>query len=174
MTYVEMTPDNVEPSVKREYERLLTETKPVQRLKCPICYSLEEEGKWGIERHLLDHAIDERISQLWKNGRTLKEIDDLYHVFCSVYPDRPDSYDSFLGCHHNITKDNCFTISYLQCSDYPAYQIVSINHAGQIEVWGIGGWSGGYRSQVSLGCLRDPRPLSDLYVYPKFRQEVKP
>lgn len=165
MTYVEMTPDNVEPSVRKNYNHLFATTQIVERYQCPLCHELEEPGKWNIERHLLNHAIDDRIKRLWKQGKTLKEIDDLYHVFCSVIPDNPSSDDSFLECHHNITKDSCFTISYLQCCDYPAYQIAEINHAGKITVWGIGGWAGGYSDTVSLGCLRDPRPANELYVY---------
>jgi len=172
MSYVEMTPSNVEPSVKRHYEHLLSTMKIVQRYQCPYCHQLED-SEWGITHHLMGHAIDSRITRLWEQGKTLKEIDNLYHIFHSVYPDRPESYDSFLECHHNINKDNCFTISYLQCCDYPAYQICSINHDGIIEVWGIGGWSGGYRSRISLGCLRNPQPKEELYIYKSFRERMK-
>lgn len=165
MTYVEMTPSNVEPCTGKMYDQLLAGMKTVSRYQCSICRGLED-NEWSITHHLLGHAIDERLKQLWQQGKTLKEIDDLYHVFCSVYPDHPESYGSFLECHHNINKDNCFTISYLQCCDYPAYRITQINHAGRITVWGIGGWSGGYGGQESLGVLRDPQPASSLYVYP--------
>jgi hypothetical protein len=88
-----------------------------------------------------------------------------------IYADQ--IYDSFLECHHNITKDSCFTISYLQCCDHPVYRITRINHAGQITVWGIGGWSGGYGGVERLGCLRDPQPASSLYVYPSKSLSVK-
>jgi len=168
MTYVEMTPSNVEPCTRGMYDQLLSGMKVVSRYQCPICHGLED-GERNITQHLLEHAIDERIRQLWHMGKSLKEIDDLYHVFCAVYPDNPDSYNSFLKCHHNITKDNCFTIPYLQCCDYPAYRITKINHAGKITVWGIGNWSGGYGGQESLGCLRDPQPASSLYVHPKYK-----
>lgn len=164
MPYVEMTPENVEPSVKKHYEYLLSNMKTVKRYQCPYCRQLED-NEWGITHHLINHAIDSRIHRLWKQGKTLKEIDDLYHIFHSVYPDNPESYDSFLECHHNITKDNCFKISYLQCCDYPAYRICEISHGGKIMIWGIGSWSGGYRSGVSLGHLRDPRPASELYTH---------
>jgi hypothetical protein len=163
MSYVEVTPDNVEPCTRKEYEQLLSGTKTVSRYQCPLCRELKD-GEYNITKHLLDHAVDTRIRQLWEQGKTLKEIDNLYHIFHRVYDDRPESDDSFLACHHNITKDNCFKISYLQCCDYPAYKITAINHDGVINVWGVGGWSGGYGSKVSLGCLRDPRPLSELYV----------
>ncbi len=168
MTYVEMTPENVEPCVKKHYAHLLHDMKIVQRYECPVCHELES-NEYSITPHLLGHAIDERISRLWKQGKTLKEIDDLYHIFCSVTPDNPTSYDNFLECHHNVTKDNCFKISYLQCCDLPAYQIVEITHTGKLKVWGIGGWNGGYGQYESLGALRDPRPKSELYIYPYWR-----
>lgn len=167
MPYVKMTPDNVELSTKRHFDQLLAGMKIVERYQCPECHQLED-GEYNITEHLLGHAIDERIRQLWEQGRTLKKIDDLYHIFHIV--DNPESYNSFCERHHNITKDNCFKISYLQCCDYSAYQICSISHQGVIEVWGIGGWDGGYRSQVTLGSLRDPRPLSELYVYKSFKE----
>lgn len=164
MSYVEMTVDNVEPSVKKHYEHLLTTMKVVQRYQCPECHELGD-SEWWITNHLMGHAIDDRIDHLWKQGKTFKEIDDIYHIFHSYYPDMTDCYDSFLESHYNINKDSCFKVSYLQCCDYPAYRICSINHDGVIEVWGIGGWDGGYRSQVKLGCLRDPRPKEELYIY---------
>ena len=173
MPYVEMTPENVEPSVKAHFQHLLSTMKIVRRYQCPTCHQLED-GERAITRHLMGHAIDARIDRLWKQGKTLKEIDDLYHIFHTVLPDKPDSDDSFLECHHNITKDNCFKISYLQCCDYPAYRIGEVTHDGTITVWGIGGWSGGYGSRVSLGCLRDPRPANELYVYKSFKERVKP
>ena len=164
MTYVEMTTENVEPSVKKHYEYLLSTMKVVERYECPYCHQLEH-NEWGITHHLMGHAIDGRVARLWKQGLTLKEIDDLYHIFHIIIPDRPDSYDSFLECHHNINRDTCFKISYLQCCDYPAYRITSISHSGKIRVAGYGSWMGGYNSGVSLGSLRDPRPASELYVY---------
>uniref|UniRef100_A0A6M3JLV7 Uncharacterized protein n=2 Tax=viral metagenome TaxID=1070528 RepID=A0A6M3JLV7_9ZZZZ len=166
MGYVEMTVDNVEPSVKKHYEHLLNTMKIVQRYQCPYCSQLED-SEWGITHHFMGHAIDARIKRLWKQGRTLKEIDDLYHIFHSYYPDRPECDNSFLECHHNINKDNCFRISYLQCCDYPAYQICEISHDGSIKVWGIGGWAGGYGCEVSLGSLRNPMPKEVLYVHRK-------
>jgi len=137
--------------------------KVVERYECPLCHELKC-NEYGITNHLLHHAIDDRIAELWKQGKTLKEIDVLYHMFQGIYPDSPDSDDSFLECHHNINKDNCFKISYLQCWDYPVYRIYEISSEGRLKVWG-----NGYRSSVSLGCLRDPRPASELYIPGKFK-----
>ena len=164
MTYVKMTPNNVEKVVSNHYHRLLAGMEVVQRYECPVCHELERYES-GITQHLLSHAIDERIAVLWQKGKTLKEIDNLYHMFQGIIPDRPESYDSFLECHHNVTKDSCFTISYLQCCDYPAYRIMKITHYGQLNALGDGGWSGCYRSKVSLGSLRNPRPASELYKH---------
>lgn len=169
MPYVEMTPNNVEPMVKKAYDKLLSEMKVVQMCKCPLCYDLiDADNEFTKMHHLLDHAIDDRIAELWEAGKTLKEIDDLYHIFCSIIPDRPESRNSFLECHHNITKDNCFKISYLQCCDLPAYRISEITHSGKIRVCGVGGWSGAYSSLVSLGNLREPQPADKLYVHKRF------
>lgn len=162
MTYVKVTPGNVEPMVRTEYDRLLSEMKVVERYECPLCHELER-NEYGITEHLLGHAIDDRIAELWKRGKTLKEIADLYHMFQGIIPDIESSYDSFCQCHHNITKNSCFKISHLQCCDLPAYRITKITHSGIITVWGDGGWSGGYGSRVHFGNLRDPRPASELY-----------
>lgn len=164
MSYVEVTPDNVEPCTRKEYEQLLNGVKTVSRYQCPLCRELED-SEYNITNHLLDHAVDNRIQQLWKQGKTLKEIDNLYHMFQGIIPDS-DSYDSFCKCHHNITKDSCFKISHLQCCDYPAYRIIEINHHGKIIAGGCGSWDGYYSSKVHFGNLRDPRPLSELYVHP--------
>ena len=165
MSYVEMTPDNVEPKVKKAYEELLSRTKLVKKFECAICRELLSADNEKVKMwHLMGHVIDDRVSELWEAGKTLKEIDDLYHIFHSIMPDLPDSYGSFLECHHNINKANCFVISYLQCCDKPAYRISEVDHNGKITVWGIGGWSGGYGCKVDLGDLREPSPPDQLYV----------
>ena len=70
---------------------------------------------------------------------------------------------------YGITKNNCFTIRYLQCCDYPAYRISRIYGDGTIEVWGVGSWSGGYASKVSLSDLRKPQPKEKLYIDSRVR-----
>ncbi|MEE9302309.1 MAG: hypothetical protein V3U84_00855 [Thiotrichaceae bacterium] len=166
MTYVEVTPTNVEPIVRKQYEQLLSEMKTVERYECPLCHQLER-NEYSITSHLLGHAIDDRIAELWAKGKTLGDIASLYHMFQGIIPDRPESDNSFLECHHDITKEMCFKISSLQCCDYPAYRITNITHSGKITVWGDGGWSGGYGGVVSLRNLRDPRPSSELYIHSK-------
>lgn len=165
MTYVRMTPNNVELCVKESYDQLLKDIKQVIQFKCPICGKLYEAGEYFIEEHLLDHAIEDRINELFfKQGKTLKEINDLYHIFDALIK---EAYDGFKPCHYNITKNNCFVIRYLQCCDFPAYQIVHIHRWMELDVWGNGSWSGRYRTTVGLSDLGDPRPLSELYVYGK-------
>ncbi len=164
MSFIRMTPTNVEPCVKNEYDKLFTDTKIVQRYQCPRCNKLYEAGEYFIEEHLLDHAIEDRINELFQAGKTLKEINDLYHIFDAY---TLEAYEGFKPCHYNITKDNCFKISYLQCCDFPAYKIIHLHRWMKLDVWGNGGWSGGYRDTVSLADLANPRPLSELYVYGK-------
>lgn len=165
--HYKVTTETIEPCVLNDFKKSFQCLEIVTQAKCPICGDLMRV-EWA-EEHVLSHSVDKRIMELWNEGKTLLEINDAYHMFDHIYRDIESSYDSFCQCHHNITKDSCFKISYLQCCDYPAYRISDIDSSGRITVWGIGGWSGGYASQVKLGCLRDPRPLSELYIHPKYK-----
>ncbi len=167
MTYVRMTPMNVEPCAREYYTKLTERTVQVIRYKCPICSELCEEGEYFIDEHLLDHAIEDRVNELFEQGRTLKEINDLYHIFDAYVP---ESYDGFKPCHYNITKDNCFTIPHLACSDLPIYRICHLHRCINIDVYGnSGNWLGYHKQTVGLANLSDPRPLSELFVYKEGR-----
>jgi hypothetical protein len=166
MGYLRMTPSNVEDCVKTAYDGLLKDTAEVILYKCPRCGEKCQAGGYFIEEHLLDHAIEDRINELFlKEGKTLKEINDLYHIFDAYFP---EADDGFKPCHYNITEESCFKIRYLQCCDYPAYRISHLHRWMYLDVWGVGGWGGGCRSKVGLSSLSDPRPLSELYVYKGF------
>lgn len=65
----------------------------------------------------------------------------------------------------NITKDNCFIVSYWQCCEKPAYSIVSIEDGGWLKLWGKGGWHGYYGGAVSLNKLPKPCPKEELFIY---------
>ncbi len=161
MPYQRMTPSNVEPCVRKAYDELTENVDTVWRYECPRCHELHEGGKYHIEEHLLDHAIEDRINELFQAGKTLKEINDLYHMFDGY---TEEAYNGFKPCHYNITKDSCFKISYLQCCEFPAYRICHLHRSMKVDVWGVGRRSGGYGSEVGLSDLSDPRPLSELYV----------
>ncbi len=98
-----MTPSVVEPKVRKHYKKLLSEIKVVERYECPLCHQLER-NEYGITNHLLGHAIDDRIAELWEMGKTLKEIHALYHMFQGIIRDMPESDNNFLKLHWDITK----------------------------------------------------------------------
>ena len=58
-----------------------------------------------------------------KEGCTLKQINDE----CKIWNSVPEHLE-------NVNKDNCFKISYWQCCDKPAYQIVQIYFDGKVNV----------------------------------------
>ena len=53
MPYTRMVPENVEPSVRKEYLQMMTDTELVTRYKCPVCGKLEEEGEWGLSNGIM-------------------------------------------------------------------------------------------------------------------------
>lgn len=121
---------------------------------CPECnepYSDVDRAERCLAVHIKGQGIRE---DFFENGMTLGQVWDKY----SIGIDMPDE------CK-DISKDNCFVVSYLQCCDYPAYQITDISPYGEIEVCGDGSWNGGYCSKVGFHNLKDPRPLKELWKY---------
>ena len=64
-----------------------------------------------------------------------------------------------------VTKNNCFIISYWQCCEKPAYQIVEIDHKGNVFLWGVGSWNGGFGGwkKINDDDLKNPYPEEALY-----------
>ena len=93
-------------------------------------------------------------------GYTLKQINDE----CEIWAYVPEYLE-------NINKDNCFKISYWQCCDKPAYQIVRICFDGDVIVRGCGSWSGYYSNRLILYSrdLKDPRPKEELFVDSRYK-----
>lgn len=50
----------------------------------------------------------------------------------------------------HLTIEHGIRISYWQCTDYYAYHLRYFNERGELEVGGVGGWSGYYGNTVSL------------------------
>lgn len=125
----------------------------VIRYKCEKCGKLFENEEECIQ-HEDRHLRAEKANEMLEAGHTLKEIQDE----CSIW----DSVPEYL---ENVTKDNCFEISYWGC-DKPVYKIVNICLDGCVGVYGYirNGWFG---SEVPLNStdLRNPRPKEELYVY---------
>lgn len=122
--------------------------------KCPDCGEAYDTYNRAT-RCAFEHAKEKAINADFETGNyTLSSLWYLY----GITKELPEEMK-------NITKDNCFVVSYLQCCDYPAYQIYHISKDGEITVGGDGGWSGGYSSTVGYHCLKDPRPKEELWRY---------
>lgn len=125
----------------------------VKMYKCKNCGEVftTEYGAYECE---FIHAKENYANSLWKSGRTLKAINWLCGFNWKLR-------DELL----EVTKENCFIISHWQCCDKPAYQINYINGRGSVNVWGIGGWSGGYGNDMMIDNLPEPHPAEELYKY---------
>jgi hypothetical protein len=126
--------------------------KVVTTYKCDECAAHYEE-RYRAYRCIFEHAKENFANALLDAGWDL----DTINYWCGFNWQLSDK-------QKKITKDNCFKISYLQCCDYPAYQIVHISKEGKITVGGKGSWSGYYASEVGWHSLADPRPASELWV----------
>ena len=111
--------------------------------------------------HEESHRKSEKANEMLSGGKTLKEINNECHLWSEV----PDYLK-------NVTKDNCFVVSYWQCCDKPAYRIVSITHKGRLELWGCGSWNGYYGGEFKIGNdnLKDPRHKEELFVDPRHEE----
>lgn len=137
--------------------------KIVTKYQCDYCgetfYSEEE-----CLRHEDTHVRVDKANKMLKEGKTLGEINSE----CNIWSKVPDYAV-------NITKDSCFTISYLQCCDKPAYRITYINMDGTLSVWGCGSWSGYYGVDYNIdnNYFRNPRPAEELFIDPRYAQRLK-
>lgn len=132
--------------------------KIVTRYQCEKCGQLfvsEELCNTHEQRHL---AVENANSML-KNGSTLKDINDACHIWNSL----PEHLE-------NVTKDNCFKISYWQCCNKPAYTITYICMDGKLHLHGCGSWTGYYGNKVNISSsdLLHPYSKEELFVYRKF------
>lgn len=98
------------------------------------------------------------------DGATLQEINDTCHVWHSV----PEHLK-------NVTTNHCFTISYWQCCDKPAYKIDHISMDGRVRVWGCGSWSGYYGDYIGIDShnLRKVHDPEELFVDPRYEERIK-
>ena len=126
----------------------------VIRYKCSECGELFDipENALACE---VRHKRIEKANDMLNEGYTLKQINDKCEIWGSV----PEYLD-------NVNKDNCFKISYWQCCDKPAYQIVGIYFDGKVNVRGCGSWNGYYGNSLRLDSrdLKDPRSKEELFV----------
>lgn len=142
----------------------------VTRYRCEYCGELfysEEECLRHEERHRKINKANEMLN----DGFTLKEINDECEIWTKEIGHWVNNiwYGGIPKYLLNITKDNCFKISYWQCCEKPAYQIQSITMKGKLFLHGKGSWSGYYGGELELNNLnlKDPRPKDELFVDPR-------
>lgn len=131
----------------------------VTRYKCDYCGKLFSSEELCLE-HEESHRRSEKANEMLDAGKTLEEINNECHLWSEV--------PEYLK---NVTKDNCFVISYWQCCDKPAYRIVSITHKGRLRLHGCGSWLGGYGDELGINDnnLKNPRPKEELFVDPRHK-----
>ena len=95
---------------------------------------------------------------------TLKQINQRYFLW--------DNLPEYL---ENVTKNNCFKISYWQCCEKPAYQIKNICFDGELCIGGIASWSGYYEGYLSINDnhLKNVYPSEELYIHEKINKFLK-
>ena len=128
------------------------------KYKCDYCGELFSSEEWCLEHEEL-HKKSEKANEMLNTGKTLEEINNECHLWYEV--------PEYLK---NVTKDNCFVISYWQCCNKPAYQITHIYFDGYVDVRGCGSWSGYYGNRLRIdSCnLKNPRPKEELFVDPRY------
>ena len=129
--------------------------KQIDMYECPHC-GIRHASENQAERCLVYDVNERTMNDLFRDGLSLGVIYAQFNVAVHLSEAQFD-----------ITEDSCFVISYLQCCDNPAYRIMHITPRGDINVGGCGSWSGYYRSNVRLDCLKDPRPAGELFVDPR-------
>ena len=135
----------------------------VIKYKCDYCgklFDTEETCEWHEDKHV---KADE-ANRLLMQGYTLDEINNKCKIWYSI----PEHLK-------NVTKDNCFAISYLQGCKKPAYRINRIGIDGRVNVNGCGSWAGYYNQEIALGDedLKNPRPKEELYVDKRYKQWMR-
>lgn len=121
--------------------------------ECPICGNRHTTEKLA-DICIYNHVKERCMNHEWNDGMTLGRINANYGVWLEL----PEYLE-------NVTKDNCFVISYLQCSDEPIYKISEIKYNGAIHVWGRNKWKDSYSSRVSYETLKNPLPPEDFVDY---------
>lgn len=132
----------------------------VIKYKCSECgdlFNTEEECLEHEDRHKRVYKANEML----KAGCTLQEIQDICHIWHSV----PEHL-------REANKDNCFTISYWQGCNEPAYQIKCIYMDGRVKVRGCGSWDGYYGQDLRLESndLRNVHPKEELFVDSRYER----
>lgn len=123
--------------------------------KCDKCGESFDKEREALECEF-NHKKEELANKLLNDGFSLNYI----NYICGFGWKLSDKQEG-------ITKDNCFIISHWQCCDKPAYRITEIDYRGNVYLYGIGGWHGGYGGWKSINDyqLKKPYPKESLYSH---------
>ena len=128
--------------------------KEIIKYQCSECRNLFATPKEALA-HEMRHKEIRKANKMLDEGCTLKEI----QAECRVWNDVPKHLE-------NVTKDNCFVVSWWEWCNKPAYQITRILFTGSVELCGSGSLFGAYNGILCL-CdneLEDTRPKEELYI----------
>ncbi len=121
--------------------------------KCDVCGESFDKERGALECEF-NHAKERLANQCLKDGFCLDFINSL----CGFGWNLSEEIKK-------VDKDNCFVISHWQCCDKPAYRITEIDYRGNIYMWGIGSWDGGYGGWINVNNLKEPHEKEELYEY---------
>lgn len=126
--------------------------KEVTMFECEYCRETHTSELLALQCEFKDKRT-EYANKLLSEGWTIDQIE----YSCGFHWSLKEE-------HKKVTKDSCFAIPHWQCCDKPAYRITRINKNGSVDVFGIGGWGGGYGNTMSLDNLGTPHDKSELFV----------
>lgn len=131
--------------------------------KCDYCGECFDSDKL-CQNHEEMHKRVIKARQLLEKGCTLSQI----NKECNIWRWVPEHLE-------NVTKDHCFVISYWQCCDKPAYQIIDVDINGRLYLSGCGSWNGYYGEWVPIdgSNLRYVHDPEELFVDPSYKQRLK-
>ena len=127
--------------------------KKVESYRCKWCGELFDTEQ-GARECAFNHAKYELANAMLRNGRELRDIEYYCHFGWKLTKEQ-----------ETITNKNCFKMSYWQCCEKPAYQIVEIDNRGNLRLFGRGGWTGGYGNMVNFDKLPKPYSEEELFIY---------
>lgn len=123
--------------------------------KCDCCGESFNKKMLALECEF-NHAKERLANQCLQDGYNLEFINHICNFGWNLSEEMK-----------KVNKDSCFKIDYLQCCNKPAYQITNINYRGDLYLWGIGSWSGGYGEWKTYNDynLQKVYPKEKLFVY---------
>lgn len=121
--------------------------------KCDKCGQSFDNERGALECEF-NHAKERLANQLLEDGFGLSYI----NYICGFNWKLSKEIE-------NVNKDSCFIISHWQCCDKPAYRIKKISYQGNLYLFGVGSWSGGYGNWQNINDLKKPHPKEELYKH---------